>query len=113
MAAMIQPLAVAATLPGLTQVLGTGLKPCSHLKEFYVIATSTGLVVREISQGWSEAKFVFHFNGRLPPRLVNAAQGMSAPISFYSACKAPHTPAEDGLYCSECKIGLSFPQTSA
>ena len=67
----------------------------------------------EVSEGWSEADFVLHFNKRLSPSLRKEAQGVSAPVTFYSIDPGPHTPAEEGLHCSACKVGLSFPRARA
>ncbi len=80
---------------------------CEHLDPLVREVTRAGASVREISQGWSEARLVVHFD-RIPAGAL-ASISASAPISTFKSAATPHYPANQGFYCAACRIGLEFP----
>ncbi len=86
---------------------------CSHIEPIYGQARSLGCSVKEISRGWSEARLVVHFSQHMPPNLRPASGSIAAPVRYYSSPRTPHNPADEGFYCTDCKVGLSFPAASA
>lgn len=86
---------------------------CSHIEPLYSQARSLGCSVKEISSGWSEARLVVHILQPLPTDLRSASGGVAAPVRYYSSPRTPYNPADEGFYCTDCKVDLSFPAASA
>ena len=80
---------------------------CEHLDRMVREVVRAGAAVREISQGWSEARLVVHFD-RIPAGML-ASISVSAPVTTFQSTATPHYPANQGFYCAACRIGLEFP----
>jgi hypothetical protein len=80
---------------------------CEHLDRLVREVVRAGAAVREISQGWSEARLVVHFD-RVPAGAL-ASISVSAPVRAFQSTATPHYPANQGFYCAACRIGLEFP----
>ena len=83
---------------------------CDHLKLLFTQAIESGCSVAEVSTGWSEARLVVHLFPGIPAAL---RAPVSAPVRYYSSPRTPHNAANEGFYCTSCKVGLSFPAASA
>ncbi len=86
---------------------------CSHIEPLYSQAKLLGCSVTQVSRGWSEARMVVHFAQRMPPAFRPRAGIVAAPVRYYSSPRTPHNAADEGFYCTDCKVGLSFPAASA
>lgn len=81
---------------------------CEHLEPLLNVALSMGAKIQSIDDGWSEAKRVVTFSSSMPEKLKEYLD--SNDVEYYCYAGSPHNPPDEGLFCTSCKVGLSFPK---
>lgn len=65
--------------------------------------------IKNISEGWSNAKKVFHMNTALTHELKKQIETEVPQLEYWKDEGSPHFPPDEGFFCNECKEAISFP----
>ncbi len=82
--------------------------PCQHISLAIKICKLSGNTIKEISQGWTNAKKVFHFTYSISFELKNRIKTKIPTLEYWTE-EDNHYEYTEGFFCNECKEGISFP----
>lgn len=82
---------------------------CEHLERLLALALAEGCSISGVSEGWSEARRVLDLVPCMPKSLKEAAGSVEAPVVYYAYEGSPHNQPDEGFFCRNCKVGISFP----
>lgn len=82
---------------------------CPEVNTVIKLASDLGNEVKEKSEDWSKAKQVIFMQKKLDPLLKNKVEVELIKLRYFSYEGSPHNEPDEGFFCDECKVGISFP----
>jgi len=82
---------------------------CPEIDIVIKLALDDGNRVKEVSEGWSKAKQVFFMEKNLTYELKNKIEAQMPKLEYWKDPGSPHNEPDEGFFCNECTVGISFP----
>lgn len=89
-------------------LLGNKMKTQNVVDDALRLAVADGNEVKEVSEGWSKARKVFHMRDPLSQQL-RAVLARDERLRYWSTTATPHDVAEEGFTDDREKIVIVFP----
>lgn len=82
---------------------------CPDIDMAIKLSIVAGNSIKEKSEGWSKAKQVFFMERKLTLELKDKIHSTVPKLEYWVELGSPHNEPEEGFYCNECTVGMSFP----
>ncbi len=82
---------------------------CPEINLAINLALSDGNEIKERSEGWSKAKQVIMMKGKLTAEMRDSIKKSVPKLEYWVESGSPQNDPEEGFFCNECSVGLSFP----
>ncbi len=83
---------------------------CPEINLAMSLSLSDGNIIKERSEGWSsKAKQVIMMKGKLTTEMRDSIKQSVPKLEYWVESSSPHNDPDEGFYCNECSVGLSFP----
>lgn len=84
---------------------------CPEINVVIKMASDVGNEIKNISEGWSNAKQVISMEKKLDVLLKNKVEAELKKLKYFNYVGSPHNEPDEGFVCEDCKVGISFPIT--
>ena len=82
---------------------------CPEINLALKLAIELGNSISETSEGWTNAKKVFHMKNKLSSKLNETIRAKIEKLEYWKDDGSPHDEPSEVFFCNECKIGITFP----
>lgn len=82
---------------------------CQHINLAVKFCKLSGNPVKNISEGWTNAKKVYHMSNSLASELKQIIEKEVNTLEYWQETTDSHYEPSEGFFCNECKEGISFP----
>lgn len=80
-----------------------------YIEQTFNIAIEHGNTLKEVSYNWSKAKQVLNMNKPLSNEVRETIINNVKMLEYWKESGTPHNAPEEGFFCNEFQVGLSFP----